>query len=113
VRSRHTHFKARLTTSVLNVVDRTAAAANTHVVVQKIEVCNNTSVAHRVSIGHGSLGTAGNAMARSVLVPGNSVYTKLGPITIENGADAVLQFQADANDVFDANVDVIIVTEAA
>jgi hypothetical protein len=113
VRSRNTHFKGRLTTVVSNIVDRTAADANTHVVVQKIEVCNNTSVARRVSIGHGSLGTAGNALARSLLIPANSTYTKIGPITIENGADAVLQFQADANDALDANVDAIVVTEAA
>jgi hypothetical protein len=113
VRSRNQHFKGRLTTVVSNIIDRTGESAGSYVVVQRIDVCNNTSVTRRVSIGHGSLGTAGNALARSVEIPPNGVYVKLGPITIENGANAVLQFQADANDALDANVDAIVVTEVA
>jgi hypothetical protein len=111
VRDTFTGDGARLSTVAANVIDRTAAAANTKVIVQKVWVCNNTSVLRRVSIARGSLGTVGNALYRSYPIPANSTLVVLGPLTIGNGADAVLQAQADANDALDLNYDAIIVEE--
>jgi hypothetical protein len=111
VRDTFTGDGARLSTVAANVIDRTAAAANTKVIVQKVWVCNNTSVQRRVSIGRGSLGTVGNTLFRSTPIGPNETLVIPGPITIGNGADAVLQAQADANDALDLNYDAIIVEE--
>lgn len=105
--------QARLTIATQNVINRTAVATGTKLVISKIRIANITSIARRFTVARGSLADPGVYIYNAALLEGNSTFIIVGPITILTGANAVLAMKADVDNVFDVNIDYVIVEEDA